>query len=51
LDTAHNGRHHADFNPVRAENTLNKITVSGEDNLSMLLACINTVEQMIEEER
>ena len=31
--------------------TLNKITVSGEDNLSMLLACINTVEQMIEEER
>jgi hypothetical protein len=33
------------------KNTLNKITVSGEDNLSMLLACINTVEQMIEEER
>jgi hypothetical protein len=27
------------------KNTLNKITVSGEDNLSMLLACINTVKR------
>lgn len=27
------------------KNTLNKITVSGEDNLSMLLACINIVKR------
>ena len=43
--------HHEAENPVFVKNTLNKITVSGEYNLSMLLACINTVEQMIEEER
>lgn len=33
---------------VLLKNTLNKIEVSGKDNLSMLLACIQLVDTMIE---
>ena len=33
---------------VLLKNTLNKIDVSGKDNLSMLLACIQLVDTMID---
>ena len=33
---------------VLLKNTLNKIEVSGKDNLSMLLACIQLVDTMID---
>lgn len=33
---------------VLLRNTLNKIEVSGKDNLSMLLACIQLVETMLD---
>lgn len=32
---------------ILLKNTLNKIEVSGKDNLSMLLACIQLVDTMI----
>lgn len=33
---------------ILLKNTLNKIEVSGKDNLSMLLACIQLVDTMID---